>query len=78
MISTALRHGADISFIVHQLEKTEGDMTCFARSLSRALKKCIKDGTKVHGDTCSNCGSHNLSRSEGCIVCNDCGTSRCS
>jgi ribonucleoside-diphosphate reductase alpha chain len=77
MISTALRHGADISFIVHQLEKTEGDMTCFARSLSRVLKKCIKDGTVVHGETCSNCGSHNLSRTEGCIVCNDCGTSKC-
>jgi ribonucleoside-diphosphate reductase alpha chain len=77
MISTSLRHGADISFIVHQLEKTEGDMTCFARSLSRVLKKCIKDGTIVHGETCSNCGSQNLTRSEGCIVCTDCGTSKC-
>jgi ribonucleotide reductase alpha subunit len=77
MISTSLRHGADISFIVHQLEKTEGEMTCFARSLSRALKKCIKDGTIVHGETCSNCGSHNIIRSESCKKCGDCGSSQC-
>ncbi|HUW43662.1 MAG TPA: HNH endonuclease, partial [Bacillota bacterium] len=38
MISTSLRHGADISFIVHQLEKTKGDLTCFAKSVARTLK----------------------------------------
>jgi ribonucleoside-diphosphate reductase alpha chain len=77
MISTALRHGADISFVVHQLEKTKGDMTCFARSLSRALKKCVKDGTHVHGETCSNCGGNNIIRSEGCKKCGDCGHGQC-
>src|SRR5581483_10813691 len=41
MTSTALRHGADINFVVHQLEKVKGDMTSFAKSLARALKKYI-------------------------------------
>ena len=77
IISTALRHGTDISFIVHQLEKTKGDMTCFSKSLSRALKKCVKDGSKVFGETCPNCGGSNLVRVEGCVSCKDCGTSKC-
>lgn len=77
MISTALRHGADISFVVHQLEKTKGDMSCFARVLGRALKKHVKEGVKIHGETCPNCGSHNLIRSEGCKKCSDCGHGQC-
>lgn len=77
MISTALRHGADISFVVHQLEKTKGEMTCFAKVLGRALKKYIKDGTKVHGESCPNCGSHNIVREDGCVTCKDCAWTKC-
>ncbi len=75
MISTALRHGSDISFVVHQLEKTEGDMTCFAKVLSRALKKYVKDGTKVSGEVCE-CGGE-LVRESGCRICKSCGASFC-
>lgn len=77
MISTALRHGADISFVVHQLEKTKGDMQSFARVLSRALKKHIKNGAAVHGESCPSCSSHNLVRQDGCITCKDCGWTKC-
>lgn len=78
MISTSLRHGVDISFIVHQLEKTKGDMVCFAKSLARALKHYIKDGTKVYGENCPSCKNSNLIRKEGCLTCPVCGFSRCS
>jgi len=76
MISTALRHGADISFIVHQLEKTKGDMYCFAKSIARTLKKYIPDGTTVTGEACGECGNQ-LVRECGCKICKNCGYSAC-
>lgn len=80
MISTALRHGADVQFIVHQLEKVEGTMHGFSKSIARALKKYIADGTEVSGETCGSCKSNDknaLVRQEGCIICKLCGWSKC-
>ena len=76
LVSTALRHGADINFIVHQLEKTRGDMQSFSKAIARTLKKYILDGTKVKGETCQNC-SGQLVRTSGCIECVNCGWSKC-
>jgi ribonucleoside-diphosphate reductase alpha chain len=78
LTSVSLRHGADISVIVHQLEKTRGDLSSFAKALSRTLKKHITDGTKVTGEICLECGSENLVRQEGCMTCKSCGWSKCS
>lgn len=78
MTSTALRHGADIHFIVHQLEKTRGDMQSFSKAMARTLKKYIKDGTKVTGEKCPECSSDNIVRIEGCKTCVGCGWSKCS
>lgn len=77
MISTSLRHGADISFIVQQLEKTKGDLYSFSKALSRALKKYIKDGIVVHGETCPECNSSEMIRENGCVKCNSCGWTKC-
>ena len=55
LVSTSLRHGADISFIVHQLEKTQGDMQTFSKVLARVLKKYINEGTKVFGISNEDC-----------------------
>lgn len=77
MISCALRHGSDVSFIVHQLEKTEGPITSFSKALARTLKKYIKDGTAVAGEECPEC-KQELTRQEGCCVCKSCGYSKCS
>lgn len=76
MISFGLRHGGDVSFVVHQLEKTKGDLLSFAKVLSRVLKKYIPDDTKIHGESCKECGA-DLVRKEGCIICQSCGWSRC-
>ena len=81
MISTALRHGADISFVVQQLEKVKGDMFVFSKAVARTLKKYIPDGTEVTGETCSNCSTKDknaLVRQEGCVTCKACGWSKCS
>jgi ribonucleoside-diphosphate reductase alpha chain len=76
MTSTALRHGADIHYVVQQLEKVKGDMTSFAKSMSRALKKYIPDGAKEEG-ACFSCNSTGLVRQEGCVTCTQCGWSKC-
>lgn len=77
LISTSLRHEVPLSYVVHQLEKVEGDMQSFARSIARALKKYIKDGEKVTGESCPSCKSENMVRQEGCITCLSCGNSKC-
>lgn len=77
IISCALRHGSSLDFIVHQLEKTTGDLTSFSKCLARTLKSYISDGSKIHGETCSNCNSSNIQRDSGCYVCKDCGESKC-
>lgn len=78
VISTALRHGADISFVVHQLEKTKtGDLYSFSKILARILKKYIPDGVKVTGEKCPQCESTSMFRQEGCISCKNCGYSKC-
>lgn len=76
MISTSLRHGIDVSFIVQQLEKIKG-FDNFPKALAKALKKYIKDGTKVSGETCPSCNSKNLIRQDGCVICAECGWTKC-
>lgn len=78
LLSWGLRHGADISFAVQQLEKTKGDLTSFGKVMSRCLKKYIKDGTKVTGEKCGKCGAESLVRQEGCVSCQACGWQKCS
>ena len=77
MVSTSLRHGADISFVVHQLEKTKGDLVSLSKVLARTLKKYIKDGTKVHGEECPSCQGNQVERNDGCVLCKSCGWSKC-
>ncbi|MCB0347530.1 MAG: adenosylcobalamin-dependent ribonucleoside-diphosphate reductase [Bdellovibrionales bacterium] len=74
MISTALRHGADIEFIVSQLIKSEGTITSFSKAIARTLKKYVVD---IKSMKCSDCKGTNLTISEGCFMCKDCGSSKC-
>lgn len=77
LVSTALRHGSSIEFIVEQLGKVEGDLNCFSKVLARTLKKYIIDGTAATGETCPSCGASNLVYAEGCKKCLTCGASAC-
>lgn len=78
LISTSLRHGADIQYVVEQLQKTDGDITSFSKAIARVLKKYIKDEDMLARAKCEDCGSTNLRMEEGCVRCNDCGSSACS
>ena len=74
LVSTALRHGARIDFLVEQLEKAEGSVASFGQSMAKALRA---HATR-HQVTCDQCGSANVRHVEGCMECADCGHSRCS
>lgn len=76
LISTSLRHGTNVSFLVEQLNKTHGDLFSFSKVIARVLKKYIPDGAKSTVK-CQDCGSNNVIFEEGCQHCIDCGYSRC-
>jgi ribonucleoside-diphosphate reductase alpha chain len=78
MVSCGLRHGADIQFVVQQLEKSKGDLFAFSKAICRVLKKYVPDHTKVVGETCKQCGGTDLIRLEGCATCTKCNYSKCS
>lgn len=76
LVSSCLRYGGDINFIVGQLEKTKGDLSSFSKVLARVLKKYIPDGTESE-DKCPECGGE-LVRESGCKRCLNCYFSVCS
>ena len=76
LASTSLRHGADIKFLVEQLNKTPGDLFSFTKGLARVLKKYIPNGVKSTV-TCQDCGGTNVIFEEGCSSCKSCGSSKC-
>lgn len=80
MISTALRHGANIKFVVEQLNKADGTIVSFSKAIARTLKKYIPDGTKstvlCQNEDCTGTRD-NVIFEEGCYKCLDCGSSKC-
>lgn len=78
VISLLLRHRVKIKDIVFALDQMEDIFVgSFLFQLKKFLSAYIKDGEKVEGGNCLDCGSENLQYSEGCMVCMDCGGSRC-
>ena len=76
MLSTALRHGADMDYIYDQLMKAEGSIVSFSKAIARSIKKYVKT---IHETVCKECGAENtLVMSEGCMKCSACGHSACS
>ncbi len=73
MISTALRHGTKVDFVIDQLSSAEGPIVSFSKAIARTLKKYAE--TSVI--TCSECGSDSIETKEGCLTCNNCGNSKC-
>lgn len=74
LISTALRNGVKIEYLVEQLLKAEGNILSFSKAIARTLKKYVID-TSVF--KCKDCGSKNIVLEEGCFKCKDCGSSKC-
>lgn len=80
MASTALRHRADIKYIVEQLNKSANSMFSFPAAVARTIKKYIPDGVKgtvqCKNPECTGDGT-NVVFEEGCHKCLDCGDSKC-
>jgi len=77
MISTALRHGADVNFVVEQLNKAGGLIQDYSKVISRTLKKYIKDGLILSNKQCPSCKNKSLIYEDGCKICTICGFSVC-
>ncbi len=79
LISGVLRYEmpiADVVNLVQSLKLDSESINNWKNGVERALKKYIPNGTRAKG-TCSECGSHNLVYEEGCLICKDCGASKC-
>ena len=80
LISGVLRYGMPIEQVlklVASLELDNKSINTWKMGVERALKKYLPDGTKANGQTCPNCGQETLVYQEGCLICTNCGTSRC-
>jgi len=79
LISGVLRHGMPIPYVVNLVKSLRLDspsINSWKNGVERALKRYIPDGTKAKGK-CEECGSSNLVYQEGCLLCQDCGSSKC-
>lgn len=77
LISLSLRHGVNVSFVVEQLVK-DGKFNDINKVLARVLKKYIPEGEIVKSNNACSCGSNNFKYSEGCMICLECGNTKCS
>jgi len=78
MISLALRTGANIQYVVEQLQKDrDADLFSFAKGVSRVLKGYIINGANASEKVCSECKAEGLVYVEGCITCKACGYAKC-
>ncbi len=79
LISGVLRHEMPIQDVVNLVQSLKLDsesINNWKNGVERALKKYIPNGTKAKGK-CGECGSENLVYEEGCLICKDCGSSKC-
>ena len=81
LISGVLRNGmpiVDVLNLVQGLELDSTTINTWKNGVERALKRYIPNGTRDEsGKKCKHCGSSNLVYQEGCLVCLDCGYSKC-
>ena len=80
LISGVLRYGMPIDQVlklVGGLELDSQSINTWKMGVERALKKYLPNGMKASGQTCPNCGQETLVYQEGCLICTNCGTSKC-
>ena len=80
LISGVLRYRMPISHViklVSSLQLKDESINTWKNGVERALKKYVTDGTIASGQTCPVCGQETLVYQEGCLICTNCGASRC-
>jgi ribonucleoside-diphosphate reductase alpha chain len=79
LISGVLRQGMPLHNVVNLISKLRFDsdnIQTWKNGVTRALKKYITDGTKVK-QSCPQCNQKSLVYKDGCVICLDCGHSKC-
>ena len=79
LISGVLRYGMPIPQVlklVSSLELDSQSINTWKMGVERALKRYIHNG-EAAAERCPNCGQNTLVYQEGCLICTNCGTSRC-
>ncbi len=80
LISGVLRYRMPIEHViklVSSLQLKSESINTWKNGVERALKKYITDGTEAKGQKCPVCGHETLVYQEGCLICKNCGASRC-
>ena len=80
LISGVLRYQMPIDLcikLIGSLDLGSENINNWKNGVERALKKYVQDGTAVKGEKCTVCGSESLVYQEGCLICKNCGSSRC-
>ena len=80
LISGVLRYRMPIDNVIKlvgSLQLKSESINTWKIGVERALKKYIIDGTEAKGQKCPMCGSETLVYQEGCLICKNCGASRC-
>ena len=80
LISGILRHGMPLPSVVDVIDdmNLSGDsLHTWKNGVVRALKKFIPDGTKAQGRICKTCKQESVIYQEGCLICTNCGESKC-
>ncbi|MCB0433838.1 MAG: hypothetical protein KDD18_12900, partial [Mangrovimonas sp.] len=62
--------------LINSLQLDSESINTWKNGVARALKRFVEDGTQAKG-RCSNCNSDKLVYQEGCLTCQDCGSSKC-
>ena len=80
LISGVLRYRMPIDHViklVSSLQLKSESINTWKNGVERALKKYVTDGTEARGQKCPVCGHEPLVYQEGCLICKNCGASRC-
>ena len=80
LLSSVLRYRMPLDHVIRlvdQLQLNSESINTWKNGVERALKKYISDGTVARGQVCPNCGQETLVYQEGCLICTNCGASRC-
>ena len=80
LISGVLRYGMPIDQVVKlvgSLQLDSESINTWKAGVERALKKYIPDGTSMESMECPECHQHTIVMKEGCLVCSNCGYSKC-
>ena len=80
LISGVLRYRMPIDHVIKlvpSLQLKSESINTWKNGVERALKKYITDGTEAKGQKCPQCVQETLVYQEGCLICKNCGASRC-